>query len=238
MENVQRLRSKLSTLNEAIKFLDQDIIQKDSLIKWANQYSKDLESSESELIERFGLDLEQELKKIGMTLSGHYPELKAGFFTIETNFTKKQVTLWYGPKQDALTKCKLVPHDVIKCMEKCRHQLGSRVSENDFLEKLYKAYSRTGEGKIFEKSPIIKVLAEIAFLIQKPIFYSVHDFINTLTYYYLEKHNFLWHDGNTGGCPCQEKPHMRLFYRQRKRGNYSGARQNIHYRILESSAPR
>jgi len=172
MENVQRLRSKLSTLNEAIKFLDQDIIQKDSLIKWANQYSKDLESSESELIERFGLDLEQELKKIGMTLSGHYPELKAGFFTIETNFTKKQVTLWYGPKQDALTKCKLVPHDVIKCMEKCRHQLGSRVSENDFLEKLYKAYSRTGEGKIFEKSPIIKVLAEIAFLIQKPIFYS------------------------------------------------------------------
>lgn len=124
--------------------------------------------------QRFGTELEKELQKRGLSLSGHYPELKSGLFTIELDFEKWRSTLWYGPKQEHLTQCALSLAEIAKAIDNARGRLGSQLSNVDFLERLQNAYQRvliiTG-SKDGDRAPIIKVLSELAYLLQEPRFH-------------------------------------------------------------------
>jgi hypothetical protein len=119
---------------------------------------------------KFGAQLEEELRKIGLSLSGQYPELKAGLFTIELDFDQWKAKLWYGPKQERLGECLFSPNKIISLIQEKRTQLGSQLPENELYEKLRKAYHRAVERKHGEPAPIIKVLPEMSFLIQSSRF--------------------------------------------------------------------
>ncbi len=172
IQNLPKLRIRLAKLDEIIKQSGQSIDQREVLFKWAVQYKQDLLNSEEQVKNHFGVELEQELKKIGLSLSGQYPELKSSLFTIELFFDKGLVTLWYGPKQERLTQCRLLSSEVASNVEKFRQQLGSHLDNDAFLKKLREAYFRATDTKRGEPSLVTSVLAELAFLLQNQQFRS------------------------------------------------------------------
>ena len=172
IQNLSKLKVRLAKLDEIIKQFSQGIGQHEVLLKWANQYKQDLLNTEEQSRNSFGIELEQELKKTGLLLSGQYPELKAGLFTIELFFDKGLVTLWYGPKQERLAQCRLLSHEVASNVEKVRQQLGSNLDNGTFLKKLREAYFRAADTKRGELVTIANVLAEFAFLLQNQQFRS------------------------------------------------------------------
>ncbi len=172
IQNLPKLRTRLAKLDKIIKQSGQSIDQREVLFKWAEQYKQDLLNSEEEVKKQFGIELEQELRKTGLSLSGQYPELKSSLFTIELFFDKGQVTLWYGPKQEQLNRCRLSSTEVVSTIEKIRKQLGSHLDNDVFLNKLHESYSRAAGTKQGESIPITTVLAELAFLLQSQQFRS------------------------------------------------------------------
>lgn len=172
IQNLSQLKVRAAKLEGILQRLSLDADPREALSNWASRYKQALMDSEEQLRVQFGAELEQELKKIGLPLSGQYPALKAGLFTIEPDFDKGQATLWYGPKQERLDKCHLTASKVANRIEKAKRQLGSGLSEDEFLKKLQRAYSRVAESQYHEPIPIIKVLAELAHLLQSSRFYG------------------------------------------------------------------
>ena len=144
----------------------------DDLEKWIVQFESELRQTEERVKKRFGAKLKEALQPLGLTLTGQYPELGAGLFTIELDFDQWQATLWYGrPKQEKIETCPLsVPH-LVKCIERAKKELGSCIPEQELLEKLHQAYKRTDKNAD-GFSPIINVLGEMAYLLQSPRFHQ------------------------------------------------------------------
>lgn len=171
-QNLPKLKKRLIKLDEAIKQFYQYKNLNEGVLSWINSYKQELTNSEEQIKNRFGIELEQEFKKIGLSVSGQYPELKAGLFTIELFFDKGLVTLWYGPKQERLAQCRLLSHEIASNVEKFRQQVGSHLDNEAFLKKLRDAYFRADDTKHGEPLPITDVLAEVAFLLQSQQFWS------------------------------------------------------------------
>ncbi|MBI4529894.1 MAG: hypothetical protein HY709_00075, partial [Candidatus Latescibacteria bacterium] len=173
INNLPQLKMCLKKLEGILGQFNRGIDQYEALRHWIDTYKRDLDAVEEQVRMRFGIELEQELKKIGLSLSGQYPELRAGFFTIELDFAKWRVTLWYGPKQERLDRCHLSSVEVANYVDKVRQQLGSHMSsEDEFLKKLEEAYFRTAGRERGTPVPIIRVLPELAYLLQSPRFYQ------------------------------------------------------------------
>ena len=168
-ENLPKLRARVSKLEE-IRRLGQGESYVQELADWIDQYKSTIESEAEEIRKQFGAELEQELRQLGLSLSGQYPELNAGLFTIELDFDKGKTTLWYGPKQERLDQCPLSVNKIVIHLERARQELGSQLPEEELLEKLREAYYRAVGTKRGEPVPIIRVLAELAFLLQGPRF--------------------------------------------------------------------
>ena len=66
------------------------------LTEWISFYEAELLDAAAWLRDTFGLELESALKDVGLPLSGHYPELKAGLFSVVLDFATYRTTLWYG----------------------------------------------------------------------------------------------------------------------------------------------
>lgn len=173
VKNLSQLRARLTKLDKIIGQLGQGVTdQHKALCNWVEQYKRDLINFEEQIKKRFGVELEQKLKEKGLSLSGQYPELKAGLFTIELDFDKRRVTLWYGPKQERLDQCRLLAVEVANRVEKVRQQLGSHLEEEEFLKKLQKAYLRIAGSQQGAPVAIIEVLSELAYLLQSPQFHQ------------------------------------------------------------------
>ena len=130
--NLPQLRAQLNKLNEIIEKLDQGVNQSENVRSWVNQYKCDLDTAEANLQKSFGAELARELEKRGLSLSGQYPELKAGFFTIELDFARGRTVLWYGSKQERLHQCPLSAARVAKEIEKVKQQLGTQLVVTPF----------------------------------------------------------------------------------------------------------
>ncbi|MGB9631505.1 MAG: hypothetical protein ACPL09_05980, partial [Candidatus Methanodesulfokora sp.] len=109
------------------------------------QYIEDLKSRitiwEDEAKKRFGLSLEEELKKVGFELRGHYPLLRASFYTLQVDLENFKVIIWYGPQQEKLDVSLLSPAEVTKKLEKIHRTITERPFDSeDFLSKIYEAY--------------------------------------------------------------------------------------------------
>jgi DNA repair exonuclease SbcCD ATPase subunit len=169
-ENLPKLKKRLTKLEEIIRRIGETGKYIQGLTDWMSEYQHALETTEGKVRRRLGTELERKLKNLGLSLSGQYPDLKAGLFTIELDFGKWKATLWYGPKQERLDQCSLSASEIAKRVEKLKHKLGSQLPQDQFLEKLRKAYYRVIGTERGRPAPIIKVLAELAYLLQNSQF--------------------------------------------------------------------
>lgn len=168
-KTINDLKNKLNTISASN---DTRVI----IENWLNEYCTRLESDKSELKRKFGIALENILKEKGIELKGQYPELKAGFYTIEVDFEKSKATIWYGPKQENMAQSRLSATEVAKQLENVDKILSQRTfNEEYFVKQIYESYkrtiSRTGQ-KEGEYAPILQVLVDYVFLTQDKRFYT------------------------------------------------------------------
>ncbi len=183
LENIEKIQHGPVTLNELNK-IKQEIVKvgKDlekskldnSLKKDINQRIEDIKSKipqwEQGVRNIFGQKLENELNKMNFELKGHYPLLKVSFYTLEVDSDNFKVLIWYGPQQEKLEKCKLVPEEVVGKLKTMHDKIMQRhFSGEEFLSKVYEAYKIficCQDKRIGDPIPITDILFGYAFLIQ------------------------------------------------------------------------
>jgi DNA-binding transcriptional MerR regulator len=167
-ENLPKIKQAISRLNDVANSLKGDTLVQ-QLANWMSQYESKVKNTEEEIRKRLGAELEKELEKLDLPLSGQYPELKAGLFTIELDFDQWKAVLWYGPKQERLVQCPLSVSKIASLLQEEKEKLGSQLPEEQLFEKLRDAYYRVAEkgGGVV---PIIRVVAELSYLLQSKRF--------------------------------------------------------------------
>lgn len=170
--NFRQIQSRMVKIGDITGKLEPGSRQAANLQAWQDEYANQLEEARGELGRRFGVELEQWLQETGRSLSGHYPELKTGLFTIELDFDGGHAILWYGPKQERLGRYRLSPREVASRVQKGERDLGSELPIEDFLTRLEEAYLSCVEGRRSRKAPIIQVLCQLSYLLQTPHFRS------------------------------------------------------------------
>ena len=118
--------------------------------------------------------MDELLKSAGYKLEGKYPILKALVFSIEVDFSNSTAIIWYGTKQEEITKCKIQPELVYEEILKSYSDITERYyNEEEFLNDLFNAYKiaayRIGR-KIVDQIPIMKVLLDYLYFIQNANF--------------------------------------------------------------------
>lgn len=168
--NIASLQARISKLDacvEALRHMPDVVTQLD---EWLVSYRSEFLTAKEEQAKRFGVKLESELRKKGLELSGHYPELCAGVFTIEINLDKWQITLWYGPKQERLGICAVSAEETGDLVEKYRTTLGSHVEEAVFVQRLQESLTRLRQQNEEGVTPIVAVLGELTLVMQSEQF--------------------------------------------------------------------
>ena len=120
---------------------------------------------------RFGMELEEEMRRFGFILRGHFPLLRTSFYSLEFDFRKNSLTIWYGPRQDKLGTCMLEAKKISKRVSRFHEMITKRpFSDLEFLKGLYRAYVtavQTGKKKMGEPLPIASLLREYVSLSQR-----------------------------------------------------------------------
>jgi hypothetical protein len=164
--NIRGLLAKLSGLKKILKTLPSQESCLKAIHDWSEQYEQELAQSTKEIKERFGIELESQLKALGINLTGQYPELRAQLFTIELDFEAGIAVLWFGPKQERLGQTSLEPEKVAKSIERARQDLGCGLPTADFLTILRSAYERLVAKEPNAVVPIIQMLSQMAYALQ------------------------------------------------------------------------
>lgn len=99
----------------------------------------------------FGRELESGLKKIGFDLRGQYPLLKTGMYTLDVDFDKSKVTIWYGYLQEKLASKKLSAIDVVKELLSQHKQ----ITEHDFDDD---TFIRTLHDIVGDRAPVKEII--------------------------------------------------------------------------------
>jgi len=112
----------------------------------------------------FGIELEEEMTRSGFVLSGHFPLLRTSVYSLEFDFGRNRVTIWYGPKQDRLGTCMLKAKEISERVTRFHEMITKRAfNDLEFLKGLYRAYVaavKKGNKKMGEPLPIISLLRE------------------------------------------------------------------------------
>lgn len=177
IDNLFRMERLIGEVQKAASSLPSDGETKRRIDSWLATFVLRLQTSKGELKRAFGVSLESLLKEKGFELKGQYPELKTGFYTIEVDFDKAQASIWYGPKQELMTRrARLSSPEVAKQLEKFYKTLTERpLNEEGFIKRLYESYLRTLSRvgrKDGEHAPILQVLADYVFFEQDKRFYT------------------------------------------------------------------
>ncbi len=118
----------------------------------------------------FTVELEKGLEIFSLPLKGHYPLLKLGLYTIEVDFDKESLTVWYGPQQEKLFSSSLDIEKIVKALKEERTKIEERAFDDKlFLKQLYDAYNlwiyKNKKG-LEEPAPIGDILFLYSFSIQ------------------------------------------------------------------------
>jgi hypothetical protein len=110
---------------------------------------------------RFGVELEPLLQQLGMKLTGQYPDLKAGLFSLELELERGEVKVWFGPKQELLGRTPASTSKVVSFLQGRLKDLGSSTDPDRFASLLTTAYKRTrvGEERSTHLTQLLPVLA-------------------------------------------------------------------------------
>jgi hypothetical protein len=165
-DNVFALRTRLSKLEKVSERLGEHAGVGSALSAWTRDYRQELAASAELARRQFGVELESALHERGRSLSGQYPKLSSGWFTIELDFDAWQATLFFGPKQERLDQFPLSVSGVVQHIERADQRLGCGLTEPDFLAALYQAYEVVSRRLVREDAPIIAVQAELASMLE------------------------------------------------------------------------
>jgi hypothetical protein len=171
LANLFKIKNTLKKLHKLLDQSPEPLPEKKAVITGLQHYQEELDKTDVHIRQRFGIDLEKELASLNLELTGQYPTLRAGLFTIKLNFERGKVQLWYGAEQEKLADCGLMVSEVKKKLEQVRKELGTDLDLDIFITKLKKAYSRTLENES-RAVPITRVLPELAFLLQRESYYQ------------------------------------------------------------------
>jgi len=173
VDNAHEIGKALRKIQEPFAVLP-DSEAKTMIDRWKSELADNLEAYVVENKRTFGINLESLLKEKGLQLSGNYPLLKAGIYTIELDFDKAVALIWYGPKEELMARSKLSTNAIAKQLEQVDESLTKRTLDvSSFLKNLNNAYKtvilRRG-GKQGDHIPILNVLMEYVFSHQNKSF--------------------------------------------------------------------
>jgi len=115
------------------------------------------------------------LQAQGLRVEGNLPLLKVGHLSLEFVFgAKGACNIWFGPKISRLAVCGLDAEQIAaKTCEFHSSLFAAEFDEQAFLKKLRKAYklalTTAGKGD-GDRVPIVALMTNMAFLMQKPTF--------------------------------------------------------------------
>lgn len=160
LDKIRKISTGLPAEDQVIKNLNE----------WVNLRSQKLNCDKKELTDQFGSQFAALLKTDNLELKGQYPDLKVKFYTTEIDFFKNQILIWYGPKQELLSKVKVDVQSVYRALKAIDKSLYEReLDETLFLQEIHTAYmNNISKYHLQEGSPveILSVLKDIVFLKQ------------------------------------------------------------------------
>lgn len=170
ISDAEKIKKKIAKLENLVLHAEDLKNYNTSLISWLKNYNEAHETQLNKEVQVFGNNLDKKLKDIGMSLSGKYPLLQVGLFSIEVDFKCGKARIWYGPQKELLRTCPLSEDKIVGHLHKLPTEIGSKVDTHAFLQFLKKACHRyiCDGGK--EPIPIVRILREIAYLVQSPKF--------------------------------------------------------------------
>lgn len=179
IEHYNRFK-KLSSKTKSPKILKNQINKiEQELSKFENEINKffelklDLEEFKKAQVQKienekqiFGNKLYEELKKIGIELSGQIPNFSAGLFKIIVNFDEEKAKIWYGPEQEFVGLVELDTKKIVSKIKETKEKLSVKIYEKDFFQTLKRAYEIVVDHEFGKPAPIIQVLYQFALLLQ------------------------------------------------------------------------
>ncbi|MDF2955701.1 MAG: hypothetical protein OD815_001317 [Candidatus Alkanophagales archaeon MCA70_species_2] len=170
LSNLYKIKHEVVKIEKMLKQSKLDDFVKENIEQHIRDIKSKIPEWEENVKKTFGQNLENELKKVGFELRGHYPLLKVSFYTLKVDLENFKVSIWYGPEQEKLETCKLVPEDIVKKLKIIHDKITQRhFNDNDFLSKVYEAYRVSlyrQNKKLGAPIPISDILFEYVFLIQ------------------------------------------------------------------------
>ena len=161
IKNLGRLLATLHQLTVTLHHGPPEIRDNHGLREWVEQYGQELKQLEFHVQRSFGPELENELKAIGRPLSGHYPLLKSGLLTLETDFSRYRIRIWYGPRQEQLATCVMEANETARRLLQVSNELGGGLIYHSFGRALRRAYEQFMDDHILGPAPIVALTQAI-----------------------------------------------------------------------------
>ena len=170
VSNLYKIKQEMVKIEKMLKQSKLDDFVKKNIEQRIGGIKSKIPEWEENAKKTFGQNLENELRKVGFELRGHYPLFKVSFYTLKVDLENFKVSIWYGTEQEKLETCKSVPEDIAKKLKIIHDKITQRhFNDNEFLSKVYEAYKSSvyrQNKKLGDQISISDILFEYAFLIQ------------------------------------------------------------------------
>jgi len=170
VSNLYKIKQEVVKIEKMLKQSKLDDFVKKNIEQRIGGIKSKIPEWEENAKKTFGQNLENELRKVGFELRGHYPLFKVSFYTLKVDLENFKVSIWYGTEQEKLETCKSVPEDIAKKLKIIHDKITQRhFNDNEFLSKVYEAYKSSvyrQNKKLGDQISISDILFEYAFLIQ------------------------------------------------------------------------
>jgi len=174
VSNLYKIKQEVVKIEKMLKQSKLDDFVKKNIEQHIGGIKSKIPEWEENAKKTFGQNLENELRKVGFELRGHYPLFKVSFYTLKVDLENFKVSIWYGTEQEKLETCKSVPEDIAKKLKIIHDKITQRhFNDNEFLSKVYEAYKSSvyrQNKKLGDQISISDILFEYAFLIQNKKF--------------------------------------------------------------------
>jgi hypothetical protein len=141
LNNLHKIKQESIKVENTLKQTKFDEFVKEDIEQYITSIRSKIPEWEEQVKKSFGNKLEDTLKQIGFELEGHYPLLKVSFYTLDVDLYNNNVVIWYGPQQERVDICKLIPEQVAKKLTDIHNKITQRqVDGKTFLSNLYEAY--------------------------------------------------------------------------------------------------
>lgn len=175
VDSVYVLEKNLAEISNVVESLP-DFDLKESLRTWVQTKKDELEKTKEDFRFRFGQTLKELLERDGKQMSGQYPLLRTGLYTVSLNFEFGEAALYFGPEIEKLrSKIPLEPRTIAEIIKKADASLKAiKLTPEEIFKDLNEAYDhclRLANKSFGEKLLITEVLHQFVVLKQTKQFF-------------------------------------------------------------------